>query len=585
MTTLSHDLSAAQSEQAADTIAPRSAPLSGFNGTRRVPHAGQRAGQAIRAGLARARRAQGAAQVDGRRARRHSARHRRQGDPHRRHGAGRDAARRTATCSADWHKASATHVQQAIEAAREARARVVELGVGRSRRGLPQGRRAARHDLARDAQRRDDARPVEDGVPGRDRRGVRADRLLALQRRVRAGALRRAADQSNARRCGTSSTTAPLEGFVYAVTPFNFTAIGGNLPTAPALMGNTVIWKPASSAMLSAYYLMKLLEAAGLPPGVINFVPGDAAEISTRAALAPRSRRRALHRQHRRLQQHVEDDRREHGDATASYPRIVGETGGKDFIVAHPSADRAGARGRDRARRLRVPGAEVLGGEPRLRAAVALERRARSHGRDDGRDHGWATCATSATSWAPSSTRSAFDKISELPRRRAARTRRSSHGGDAKGDEGYFIEPTLIETTDPGYRLLCEEIFGPVVTAYVYDDAKWDETLDDRRPDVAVRAHRRGVRAAIARAVREATMALRNAAGNFYINDKPTGAVVGQQPFGGARGVGHERQGRLEAQPRALGERADDQGDVLAAARLQVSVHGGGVREGWFITR
>ena len=123
------------------------------------------------------------------------------------------------------------------------------------------------------------------------------------------------------------------------MTPFNFTSIAGNLPTAPALMGNTVIWKPASSAMLSAYYLMKLLEEAGLPPGVINFVPGDAAMISRRAALASRPRRRALHRQHRRLQQHVEDDRRQHVAAIARYPRIVGETGGKDFIVAHASAD------------------------------------------------------------------------------------------------------------------------------------------------------------------------------------------------------------------------------------------------------
>ena len=142
-----------------------------------------------------------------------------------------------------------------------------------------------------DAQRRDDARPVEDGVPGRDRRGVRADRLLALQRRLRAGALRRAADQ-RPRRCGTSSTTAPLEGFVYAVTPFNFTAIGGNLPTAPALMGNTVVWKPAATRdALARYYIMKLLEEAGLPPGVINFVPGDPREISqrrcSRTAISP----------------------------------------------------------------------------------------------------------------------------------------------------------------------------------------------------------------------------------------------------------------------------------------------------------
>ena len=169
-----------------------------------------------------------------------------------------------------------------------------------------------------------------------------------------------------------------LEGFVYAVTPFNFTAIGGNLTTAPALMGNTVVWKPASSAMLSGYYTMRVLEAAGLPPGVINFVPGDSVEITKHPARLAGAGRRALHRQHRRLQQHVEEGRREH----RPLPRLSAP-GRRDrrqgLHRRAPVGRSAGGGGRDRARRLRVPGAEVLGREPRLRPAVAVERGPRSH--------------------------------------------------------------------------------------------------------------------------------------------------------------------------------------------------------------
>ena len=216
---------------------------------------------------------------------------------------------------ADWHKATpAARASRRSPPPRSARARLGELGVGGSRRGVPQGGRAAGDDVAPHAQRRDDARPVEDGVPGRDRRGVRADRLLALQSaRTRSSST---TSSRSRRRDVEPARLPPLEGFVYAVTPFNFTAIGGNLPTAPALMGNTVIWKPAATAMLSAYYLMQLLEEAGLPPGVINFVPGDRGRDLERGARAPRPRRRALHRQHGRLQHHVEDDRREHVAAT-----------------------------------------------------------------------------------------------------------------------------------------------------------------------------------------------------------------------------------------------------------------------------
>ena len=246
---------------------------------------------------------------------------------------------------------------------------VGELAVGRPRGRLPEGRRAAGHDAgATTLNAATMLGQSKTRLPGGDRRRLRADRLLALQRRTSRGHLR-ASSRCRRPRCGTSIDYRPLEGFVYAVSPFNFTAIGGNLPTAPALMGNTVVWKPAATAMLGAYYAMQLLEEAGLPPGVINFVPGDRGDdqpgerSSTRISAASTSPARPA--SSRRMWEHV-------GANIAELPLVsalVGETGGKDFIVAHPSADAAGARGGDRARRLRVPGPEVLGGQPRLRAA------------------------------------------------------------------------------------------------------------------------------------------------------------------------------------------------------------------------
>jgi 1-pyrroline-5-carboxylate dehydrogenase len=325
-----------------------------------------------------------------------------------------------------------------------------------------------------------------------------------------------------------------LEGFVYAVTPFNFTSIAGNLPTAPALMGSTVIWKPASSAMLSAYYLMKLLEEAGVPPGVINFVPGDAAMISDKLLAHP-----DLAGVHFTGSTSVFNSMWKTIGASMSnyrsYPRIVGETGGKDFIVAHASADPVAlsvaiARGGfeyqgqkcSAASRIYVP--ESLWPEVRDRT-VAIMKEIRMGDPADFRNFMGAVID-----------KRAFDKISEYVSHGRSNARVIA-GGGVKGDEGYFIEPTLVETHDPSYKLLCEEIFGPVVTAHVYPDAKWEETLsivDQTSPYAltgAIFARERS-------AVRTAAVALRNAAGNFYINDKPTGAVVGQQPFGGARGSG-----------------------------------------------
>jgi 1-pyrroline-5-carboxylate dehydrogenase len=326
----------------------------------------------------------------------------------------------------------------------------------------------------------------------------------------------------------------PLEGFVYAVTPFNFTSIAGNLPTAPALMGNTVVWKPASSAMLSAYYIMKLLEEAGLPPGVINFVPGDAALISDTLLSS-----RDLAGVHFTGSTAVFNSMWKTIGASMSryksYPRIVGETGGKDFIVAHASADPVAlsvaiARGGfeyqgqkcSAASRVYIP--ESIWPEVRDRT-VAIMKDIKMGDVTDFRNFMGAVID-----------KRAFTKIGEyLDHGRKNATIVS--GGVARGEDGYFIEPTLIETKDPGYRLLCEEIFGPVVTAHVYPDNKWEETLkivDETSPYALTGAIFSRDRSAI----REAALALRNAAGNFYINDKPTGAVVGQQPFGGARGSG-----------------------------------------------
>ena len=325
-----------------------------------------------------------------------------------------------------------------------------------------------------------------------------------------------------------------LEGFVYAVTPFNFTSIAGNLPTAPALMGNTVVWKPASSAMLSGYYMLRLLEAAGLPPGVINFVPGDAVEISQAVLASPRLA--GIHfTGSTAVFQSMWKTVGENVAGYRTYPRLVGETGGKDFIVAHPSADpqalavaivRGGFEYQGQkcsaASRIYVP--QSLWPEVRDRA-VAMMREIKIGDIADFRTFMGAVID-----------RKSFTKISGYLDD-AKKNAKVIQGGDAKDDVGYFVEPTLIETSDPGYRLLCEEIFGPVVTAYAYPDEKWGETLDvvDRTSPYALTG---AIFARDRAAVREASHALRNAAGNFYINDKPTGAVVGQQPFGGARGSG-----------------------------------------------
>jgi 1-pyrroline-5-carboxylate dehydrogenase len=326
----------------------------------------------------------------------------------------------------------------------------------------------------------------------------------------------------------------PLEGFVYAITPFNFTAIGGNLTTAPALMGNTVVWKPAATAMLSAYYTLRLLEEAGLPPGVVNMVPGDPVEITRQLLDSPELA--GVHfTGSTAVFNSIWKTTATNLERYRGYPRLVGETGGKDFILAHASADPAAlaaaiARGGfeyqgqkcSAASRVYVP--QSIWPEVRDRT-VAMMQAIRMGDVRDFRNFVGAVIDQKA-----------FAKIRGYLEHARAHAR-VLQGGTATDRDGYFIEPALIQTEDPGYRSMCEEIFGPVVTAYVYPDDKWEETLStvDRTSPYALTG---AVFSRDRAAVRQATSALRNAAGNYYVNDKPTGAVVGQQPFGGARGSG-----------------------------------------------
>ena len=328
----------------------------------------------------------------------------------------------------------------------------------------------------------------------------------------------------------------PLEGFVYAITPFNFTAIGGNLPTAPALMGNAVVWKPAHTAALSNWHIYKLLEEAGLPPGVINFLPGDPIEVSRRLLSSPDFA--GIHftgstTVFRSLWKTIGDNLERY----RTYPRIVGETGGKDFIVAHASADAealavAMVRGAyeyqgqkcSAASRAYIP--DTLWPAVRDRVVAMIE------------DVRMGDVADFRNFMGAVIDRRAFTRIREhIEQARQAPGVRVVAGGGTDDSVGFFVQPTLLQADDPAYRTMCEEIFGPVLTVHVYPAAKWSETLAlvDRTSPYALTG---AVFSRDRAALQEADRALRQAAGNFYVNDKPTGAVVGQQPFGGARASG-----------------------------------------------
>jgi 1-pyrroline-5-carboxylate dehydrogenase len=327
-----------------------------------------------------------------------------------------------------------------------------------------------------------------------------------------------------------------LEGFVFAVSPFNFTAIGGNLTSSAALMGNVVLWKPASTAMLSAYYLMRLWHEAGLPDGVINMLPGSGAVIGE-AALESRDLAGIHFTGSTPVFNGMWKTVGENVGRYRNYPRIVGETGGKDFIVAHPSAQvesvaAAIVRGSFEYQGQKCSAASRVYAPanlwPALRERLAEEVATIKVG--DVTDFGNFMGAV-------------IDSSSFATQREAIEEARSHAdtdvvvGGGYDDSRGYFVEPTVIETRDPGFRLLKEELFGPVVTTYVYDENDWDGTLDlidESSPYGLTGAVFSEDRAAI----QVAKDRLRYAAGNFYVNDKPTGAVVGQQPFGGSRASG-----------------------------------------------
>jgi 1-pyrroline-5-carboxylate dehydrogenase len=328
----------------------------------------------------------------------------------------------------------------------------------------------------------------------------------------------------------------PLEGPVYAVTPFNFTAIAGNLPTAPALMGNTVIWKPAPTQQFAAHFLMRLLESAGLPPGVVNMLPGDGVAVSD-VVLADRDLAGIHFTGSTPVFQHLWRTVGENIANYRGYPRVVGETGGKDFVVAHPSADV------DVLRTALVRGSFEYQGQKCSAASRAyVPRSVWTRLRDDLIGVTESLPMGDVTDFgnfmgAVIDGRS-FRKLSAvLDRAKDDDALSVVAGGTADDSDGFFVRPTIIEGTDPGHDVFTTEYFGPVLAVHVYDDADYDTVLRQME-SVAPYALTGSVIAQDRAAIADAQHVLRHAAGNFYVNDKPTGAVVGQQPFGGGRGSG-----------------------------------------------
>jgi 1-pyrroline-5-carboxylate dehydrogenase len=329
----------------------------------------------------------------------------------------------------------------------------------------------------------------------------------------------------------------PLEGFVLAITPFNFTAIAGNLPLAPALMGNTVVWKPSPTQQLAAHWTMRLLEAAGLPPGVINLVTGNGGAVSDVAV--PHPELAGIHFTGSTATfQHLWKAVGSNIERYGSYPRLVGETGGKDFVLAHPSADISAleialVRGAfeyqgqkcSAASRAYVPRSLWEGG---LRDGLADRTRSLSYGDVTDLSHFGGAVID----------RRAWDRLSGVVGAAASDPDLTVlAGGTADDSEGFFVAPTVLVSDDPKHDYMSREFFGPVLTVFVYDDGDWDQALhlvDETAPYALTGA----VFAQDVYAVAEASERLRFTAGNFYVNDKPTGAVVGQQPFGGARASG-----------------------------------------------
>lgn len=328
----------------------------------------------------------------------------------------------------------------------------------------------------------------------------------------------------------------PLEGYVFAVTPFNFTSIGGNLPTAPALMGNTVLWKPASTAVHCAHYMMELFEEAGLPPGVINLLPGSGAEVGD-PAIAHEDFAGIHFTGSTEVFQGVWRSIGNNIARYRNYPRIVGETGGKDFVFAHASCDpkelaTALVRGAFEYQGQKCSAASRAYIPKSLWAKTSKEIQSQVAEIKMGDPTDFTNFMGAVID------RNAFGKIeSYIKLAKKSKDAEILTGGGCDSSKGYFIEPTTVVTADPDFKLMKEEIFGPVLTIYVYPDRKLEETLDlcDRGSPYALTG---AVFARDRAAIVHIADRLRHAAGNFYINDKPTGAVVNQQPFGGGRASG-----------------------------------------------
>ena len=328
----------------------------------------------------------------------------------------------------------------------------------------------------------------------------------------------------------------PLEGFVYAITPFNFTAIAGNLPTAPALMGNTVIWKPSPTQQFAAHFTMRLLEEAGLPPGVINMLPGDGIEVSE--VLLNHPDLAGIHFTGSTATfQHLWGQVGANIARYRSYPRIVGETGGKDFVLAHASADV------DVLRTALIRGAFEYQGQKCSAASRAyvprsLWKRMREDliGQTEALTMGDVTDLTNFMGAVIDER--AFDKHKRaITRAKRSPKLRVLAGGQTDSSVGWFVRPTIIEGTDPADEIFTTEYFGPILAVHVYDDARF-EKVADQLESASAYALTGAVIAQDRQVIDWASQRLRFAAGNFYVNDKPTGAVVGQQPFGGARASG-----------------------------------------------
>jgi 1-pyrroline-5-carboxylate dehydrogenase len=329
----------------------------------------------------------------------------------------------------------------------------------------------------------------------------------------------------------------PLEGFVLAITPFNFTSIAGNLPTAPALLGNVVVWKPSTTAQLAAHYIMRVLEAAGLPPGVINMVTGSGRAVS-RVAL-PHPDLAGIHfTGSTGTFQHLWRSVGENIAGYRGYPRLVGETGGKDFVIAHPSADP------DVLLTALLRGAFEYQGQKCSAASRAYVPRSVWNRMGDD----FISTVSSLTMGDVGADLSLFlgavideaaftTHADAIARARSRPSIRVLAGGETNGSDGYFVQPTVLESTDPTDEVFTTEYFGPILGVHVFDDAEYSSVVA-QAADISPYALTGAIIAQDRAAIAEATDALRFSAGNFYINDKPTGAVVGQQPFGGARASG-----------------------------------------------